>query len=85
MPHPPTPAFDDEPAACRDFRRLMRDITAWYTAPDPDTFWDLESLAVRHPTIERDQIGAVLDATGTVFFALLQRHAPPRRRHRGAE
>jgi len=71
----PKPQPVTEPLAIRVFRQLMHDVTDWHALPD--AFKDFDALAARHPTVDRDHLGALLIAADHVFVEILRHYAPP--------
>ena len=71
----PKPQPVTEALAIRVFRQLMHAVTDWHALPD--AFKDFDALAARHPTVDRDRLGALLIAADRVFFEILRHHAPP--------
>jgi hypothetical protein len=76
--HPPTPKPQqptEEALAIRAFRALMHDIIDWYAIPGAGM--DFDALTARHPTFDRDRLGALLIAADHVFLEIMRHHAPP--------
>jgi hypothetical protein len=71
----PKPQPVTEALAIRVFRQLMEDVTDWHALPD--AFKDFDALATRHPTVDRDRLGALLIATDHVFLEIMRHHASP--------